>query len=71
MKKDLDYYLSLPWSIEIKEDPNDGYFVQVKELEGCVSQGETKSEAEENIVDALKLWIESGLEDKQKIPEPV
>lgn len=35
-----------------------GYWVEVPSLPGCLSQGDTKEEAETNIKDAIKLWFE-------------
>ena len=39
MEKTVAYYLSLPYTIELKHDAEDGWFVRVKELPGCMSQG--------------------------------
>jgi antitoxin HicB len=69
MKKTAEEYMKLPYTIEIT--PDDGsYFVKVKELEGCMSVGETKAEALEMIDDAMRGWIEIALEDGLKIPLP-
>ena len=47
----------------------DGYWlVECPSLPGCISQGETKEEAEENIREAIDLYIEV-LED-QGLPVP-
>ncbi|MEK6915029.1 MAG: type II toxin-antitoxin system HicB family antitoxin [Nanoarchaeota archaeon] len=35
-----------------------GYTVYVPSLQGCVSQGETKEEAIENIKEAIQLYLE-------------
>lgn len=41
-QKTLDYYLSLPYTIEIIPDTEEGgYVARVKELRGCVTQAET------------------------------
>ena len=69
-KKDVSYYLNLPYSIIIKRDPSGWYFVHVDELSGCMSQGETYVEACKNIFEAMEIWIESALEDEVNIPEP-
>ena len=70
MNKTVEYYLSLPYTIELVPDPQEGWFVAIKELPGCMSQGETPEEAMEMIRDAMRSWIEVSLEDGDPIPEP-
>ena len=69
-KKDINYYLSLPYSIVMKKDPSGWYFVYVDELSGCMSQGKTYEEAYKNIIEAMEAWLESAIEDRVEIPEP-
>jgi antitoxin HicB len=69
-RKPLEYYLSLKYQVSIEEAPEGGYFIQIKDLPGCYSQGETVEEALENIEEARKLWMESMYEDGNKIPLP-
>lgn len=65
----VDEYLSLPYTIELT--PDDGsFFVKVKELEGCMSVGETRSEALTMIDDAMRAWLTAALEDGIGIPLP-
>jgi len=47
-----------------------GYAIEIPELPGCLSQGETLQEALEMIQDAKKGWLELALEDSLEIPEP-
>jgi len=70
MEKTLEYYQNLPYTIELQETPGEGWFVRVKELPGCMSQGDTAQEALEMIQDATRAWIEIALEDGDRIPEP-
>jgi len=70
MDKTIDYYLSLPYTIELTPEPEGGWFVSVKELPGCMSQGDTPEEAIQMIRDAMSGWIEVALEDGDSIPEP-
>lgn len=37
-----------------------GYTVYVPSLPGCISQGDTKEEALENIKEAIELYLEPG-----------
>jgi antitoxin HicB len=69
-RKLLEYYLSLKYPVSIEEAPEGGYFIQMKDLPGCYSQGETVKEALENIEEARHLWIESMYEDGNEIPLP-
>ena len=70
MEKTVEYYMSLPYTIELRRDPDEGWFVQVQELRGCMSQGETREEALAMIQEAMELWLEVALEDGLPIPEP-
>lgn len=71
-KKDLQYYLNLPWSYRfVWSDEDAGYVASIQELKGCVSFGETLEEAAFMIKDALSSYIETSLKYNDTIPEPV
>ncbi|WP_423223105.1 type II toxin-antitoxin system HicB family antitoxin [Candidatus Amarolinea aalborgensis] len=70
MEKTVAYYLSLPYTIELKHDAEDGWFVRVKELPGCMSQGDTVDEAMAMIQEAMHGWLTVALEQNITIPEP-
>ncbi len=70
MEKTLKYYQSLPYTLELTSDPDGGWVIAVKELPGCISQGDTTAEALEMIHDAMAAWITVSLEDGDAIPEP-
>ncbi|MBZ4687479.1 MAG: antitoxin HicB [Clostridia bacterium] len=70
IKKDLQYYLSLPYKIVLYPAEEGGYVIEIPSLPGCISQGETVQEALEMIQDAKKLWLETAIEDNIEIPEP-
>jgi antitoxin HicB len=70
MNRTVEYYLALPYTIEMVPDPDGGWVVSVKELPGCLSQGDTPEEAIEMIEDAKRAWIEVALEDGYPVPEP-
>ena len=69
MKKTVEEYMKYPYTIELTPG-DDGYFVKVKELPGCMSVGETRTEALEMIEDAMRGWLEVALEDGVAIPLP-
>jgi len=70
MDKTIDYYVNLPYTIELQQFPDEGWSVRVKELPGCMSQGDTAEEALTMIQEAMLLWLEVALEDGLPIPEP-
>jgi antitoxin HicB len=67
--KSLDFYLSLKYPISFYPEP-EGYTGIIKDLPGCMSVGETLSEAMENIQEARELWIETAYECEDEIPLP-
>ena len=71
MNKNIDYYLNLPYRMEITPDIDEGgYVVSYPELVGCLSQGETIEEAINNAQEAKKEWLLATLEDGMTIPKP-
>jgi antitoxin HicB len=62
-------YLELPYSISLIPEVS-GYSVEIKDLPGCISQGETLEEALEMIEDAKTAWIKVNLELRNPIPLP-
>ena len=69
--KTIEYYMNLPYRMEIIPDVEEGGFVaSYPELPGCITCAETMKEAMENLIDAKKAWIEAELEEGRKIPEP-
>lgn len=72
MNKDLSYYMSLPYTIEVVPDDGDGlWFARVKELRGCMTQAESWDALYPQIREAMQLWFELALERGRPIPEPV
>ena len=70
--KDLNYYLSLPYCMELTPDKPEGDFVvSFPALPGCLSCGETIEEAITNGNDAKMAWLETSLEQGMIINEPV
>lgn len=69
MSKTVEYYMALPYTTEIIPDES-GFFIRVKELEGCISVGDTKAQALEMIEDAMREWLHVAIEDGLEIPLP-
>ena len=70
MNKTIEYYLKLPYTREVIPEPGGIWFVRIKELPNCMSQGNSPEEAFQNINQALHGWLETELEDGEDIPEP-
>ena len=70
MDKTLDYYLGLPYTIRLVPEMGGGWFVEVAELPGCMSEGDDPDDAIAMIRDAMRCWLEVALEDGLPIPEP-
>ncbi|OGI03023.1 MAG: hypothetical protein A2Y25_03780 [Candidatus Melainabacteria bacterium GWF2_37_15] len=72
MKKDLDYYLKLPWSYRIEWSDIDNCFLgSIEELEENMTCGETPEEVLANLKDALKSYILTSLKSGLDINEPI
>lgn len=70
--KNIDYYLALPYKLEIHPDTEEGgYGARYPELPGCITCGETLDAAAKNAEDAKKTWLQAALEDGIDIPEPL
>ena len=70
MAKTVEYYISLPYTRELVPDAIVGWGIKIKELPGCMSQGETSEEALRMIEDAMRGWLEVEIEAGSPIPEP-
>ena len=70
MNKQIDYYLSLPYTIEIIPEPQGDWFVGIKELPGCMTNVDTPEEGLAEIQQIKREWLEIALEDGLEIPEP-
>jgi len=54
------------------EQDEDGIFVaEVPSLPGCISQGNTREEATENIKEAIALYLESLESHNEPVPPPI
>ncbi|MCK4257109.1 type II toxin-antitoxin system HicB family antitoxin [candidate division WOR-3 bacterium] len=69
-KEALKYYMSLVYPIRIIEEEKVGYFAEIEELAGCMTQGDTIEEAWDNIQDAKEQWLMVALEKNIHVPLP-
>lgn len=65
----VERYMARPYRIELIPD-DDEWFVEMPELPGCMSQGQTPEEALLMIRDAQRGWLTVRLEHGLAIPEP-
>jgi len=58
----------LSYKIVLEPAEEGGYTVYAPSLPGCISEGDTKEEAIENIKEAIKGWIEVSKQYGDSIP---
>ena len=68
--KNLDYYLSLPYTIVLKRDDEGDFVAKIEELDGCMSHGANEAEALGNLKEMQAVWLQDCLESGDAIPEP-
>ncbi len=72
MLKDLDYYMSLPYRLEIIPDTEEGgYAARYPELKGCVTCSDTIEGLWANVLDAKRAWLEAAIDEGIEIAEPL
>ena len=74
MNKDLNYYMTLPYSkiVTLCDDESGKYYIsKVMELDGCTSTGDTEEEALDGLREAMECYLEAKLKYGDSIPEPV
>ena len=49
----------MKYRVQIQQDETGVFVVEVPSLPGCISQGVTRSEAIENIKEAIQLYLQS------------
>jgi predicted RNase H-like HicB family nuclease len=67
-------YLELPYHIVIQhlnDESGSYYFATVRELDGCMSHGDSYEEAFRNIHEAMEGWVETKLEGGFPVPAPI
>ena len=69
--KSVDYYMKLPYKMEINSDTSEqGYVISFPELPGCITCGDTLASALANAEDCKREWLTAALEMKISIPIP-
>jgi len=68
--KKLREYMKLPYTVMLRRDEEGDIIARVKELEGCVADGQDEIEAIGNLELVKELWLETALKAGQTIPMP-
>lgn len=66
----VEYYLQLNYPITLYRAEEGGYVVEIEDLPGCITEGETLEEVTQRIDDAREGWIRAAYEDEFEIPLP-
>jgi len=56
------------YTVVLEQEPDGGYVASVPALPGCVSQGDDRNQALENIREAIDLYIEDCREAGDPVP---
>jgi len=70
MQKNVEYYLSLPYTVFLKRDEEGDYVARVQEIPGCSAHGKTEAEALANLKETEELWFTDCIERGDPVPEP-
>ena len=71
-KKNLDYYLNLPYSYIIEwSEVDDCFLGSIIELERNMTFGKTREEVLSNLKEALASYVATSLAHNMEIPEPL
>jgi predicted RNase H-like HicB family nuclease len=73
-KKNLDYYLNLPWTYTIEKGTykkKSYYIIRVNELPGICTDNEDLNTGMEEIKEAIACAVEIYLERNEPVPEPI
>jgi predicted RNase H-like HicB family nuclease len=60
----------MKYLVIFNKDENGTIWVEVPDLPGCFSSGDTIDEAKKNVVEAIELHIEGLREEGRPIPAP-
>lgn len=69
-RESLDFHLERKYPVTLYPALEGGYVAEIKDLPGCVTQGETAEESVAEVEDARVLWIETAYEHGDDIPLP-
>jgi antitoxin HicB len=68
--KELMRYMQLPYTVMLQRDEEGDFIARVKELEGCVADGQDEIEAIGNLNEVKEFWFRAALKAGRNIPPP-
>ena len=69
--KTIDYYMGLPYRMEIIPDTEEGgYTARFPDLPGCLTCAETINDLVVSAEDAKRTWLAAAIDDGVEIAEP-
>ena len=69
--KNIEYYMSLPYRMEIIPDQEEGgYTVKFPDLPGCLTCSDSLENLLANALEAKKAWFEAAIDEGVSIAEP-
>ncbi len=63
--------LKKPYARIFRVEEEGGYSTEVLEFRGCFSSGDSVEEAMANLEDAMRVWVQSQIDQERTIPEPL
>ena len=61
----------MKYRVLIEQDEDGMYVAEVPSLPGCISQGQTREQAIDNIREAIAVYLESLEAHNEPIPPPI
>lgn len=61
----------MKYRVLIEQDEDGVFVVEALSLPGCISQGQTREQAIENIKEAIALYLESLEAHNEAVPPPI
>jgi predicted RNase H-like HicB family nuclease len=69
-KRDLGYYMALPYTKSLRPDRDGDVVAQIRELQGWSAHGQDERDAVANLEESQRLWLEDCLITRDPVPEP-
>ena len=61
----------MKYRVLVEQDEDGIYVAEVPSLPGCISQGQTRTEALDNIKEAIAAYLESLQAHNEPVPPPI
>ena len=70
MPRDIEEYMSFPYSVQVAPVPEGGYVAEMPEFRSMTAKGATIEEAMANMKVVFRSYLENALKNGDKIFEP-